>query len=317
MDAHFAALEREFSRDRSLADAYLILSTFAATVKCGHTYANFFNQPKAVAHALFRGPRLPFHFRWIDGRMIVTRTFADDARIVAGAEIVAINGVSATDILSRLMTVARADGNNDAKRVAYLEGQGTSRLEAFDIFFPLLFAPASDRFLLRVVRPGDTSAIDIQVKAATYDEGLARLQSAAPAAGADGGPWEFRFLEGDVAYLRMPTWALYNSRWNWTAFLRETFETLVARKATDLVIDLRGNEGGSDVGDVIVSHLVAAPVPRPPITRRVRYRQVPDDLVPFLDTWGSRRFRNWGLAASAPANGFFTSVAMPTMTPGD
>lgn len=304
MDAHFAALEREFSRDRTLADAYLALSTFAAKVKCGHTYANFFNQPRAVAEALFRGPRVPFYFRWIDGRMIVTRSVADDTRLVAGTEIVAINGVRASDVLARLMTVARADGNNDAKRVAYLEVQGTSRLEAFDVFFPLFFPMASDRFSLRVRTPGGASAIDIEVPAATYDHRVASLQTAATTAGPDAGPWQFRALDGDIAYLRMPTWALYNSRWNWAAFLRETFATLVASKTADLVIDLRGNEGGSDVGDVIVSHLIAAPVPRPQITRRVRYRQVPDDLVPNLDTWDPS-FRDWGPAASEPANGFF------------
>ena len=55
MDANFDQLRIEFSRDRSLQEAYLAFSVFAAKVKCGHTYPNFFNQKKAVASALFEG----------------------------------------------------------------------------------------------------------------------------------------------------------------------------------------------------------------------------------------------------------------------
>ncbi len=83
----------------------------------------------------------------------------------------------------------------------------------------------------------------------------------------------------------MPTWALYNSSWDWRAFLTTAFERLEQGGVRDLVVDLRGNEGGVDVGDVIVSHLIRQAVPRQVVHRRVRYRRVPDDLVPYLDTW--------------------------------
>lgn len=107
-----------------------------------------------------------------------------------------------------------------------------------------------------------------------------------------------------MGYLRMPNWALYNSKWNWRASLDETFATLVTRGATDLVIDLRGNEGGSDVGDVIVSHLIAAPVPRQAVHRLVRYRKVPDELAPYLDTWDPS-FKDWGSAAIDSTDPFY------------
>jgi C-terminal processing protease CtpA/Prc len=107
-----------------------------------------------------------------------------------------------------------------------------------------------------------------------------------------------------VGYLRMPSWVLYNSKWNWRASLGEVFGGLVARGATDLVVDLRGNEGGSDVGDAIVGHLVAAPVPRLAVTRLVRYRRVPDDLKPYLDTWDPS-FLNWGAAAIDSTDRFY------------
>jgi hypothetical protein len=56
-------------------------------------------------------------------------------------------------ILARLLTVARADGNNDAKQVAYLQVDGTSRYEAFDIYWPLFFPSAAPLVTLRVRDP--------------------------------------------------------------------------------------------------------------------------------------------------------------------
>lgn len=58
--AGFGALREELSRDRTLAEAYLAISVFLASVRCGHSYANFFNQPEAVADALLERDRVPF-----------------------------------------------------------------------------------------------------------------------------------------------------------------------------------------------------------------------------------------------------------------
>ncbi|MBM3728568.1 MAG: peptidase S41 [Acidobacteria bacterium] len=305
IDAAFSALEREFQQDRTLAQTYLAFSVFAAKVKCGHTYPNFFNQTASVAAALFQAPRLPFYFRWLGDRMIVTRSFTADGRIRAGTEVLAINGIPVAAILARLKTVARADGNNDAKRVAYLQVEGTSRLEAFDIYWPLFFPSSSGVAAVSVRAPAASRARTVRVPLVTYSERLSVIEaSERPSAGKDAPIWDFRLLEDRVGYLRMPSWALYNSKWNWKTFLDEKFAALVTGGATDLVIDLRGNEGGNDVGDVIVGHLITAPVPRQAVTRLVRYRKVPDDLAPYLDTWDPS-FRNWGSAAIDSSDRFY------------
>jgi len=122
--------------------------------------------------------------------------------------------------------------------------------------------------------------------------------------GSEGPFFEFRLLDNRMAYLRMPTWAFYNTKWNWKAFLTESFATLVKSGATDLVLDVRGNEGGLDVGDEIVSHLITREVPRQAVTRRVRYRKAPAELNPYLDTW-DQSFRDWGPAAIESTGDFY------------
>ncbi len=301
MDKAFRDLSAEFQQDRTLAEAYLAFSVFAAKVKCGHTYPNFYNQADAIQNALFKAGRVPFYFRWLGERMIVTKSFATDPRLRAGTEVLSINGHPADVILKRLMTVARADGSNDAKRISYLEVQGTDRYEAFDVYFPLFFPSTDPQMTLRV-RTGKEEA-SIKVQPLTDEQRLAPIKAREEAREGDTPVWEFR-IDDRIGTLRMPTWALYDSKWDWKAFLGQTFETLAKSPATDLVIDLRGNEGGLSVGDEILSHLITKDLPEQSITRRVRYQKVPDDLVPYLDTWDPS-FKDWGSAAVEPKDGFY------------
>lgn len=304
MAAAFAALEAEFARDRTLAESYLAFSVFAAKVKCGHTYASFFNQSDAVVNALFEAPRVPFCFRWLGQRMIVTRSFADEPALVAGSEVLSIDDVPVASILEKLLSIARADGNNLGKRVANCEVAGIDRYEAFDVYWPLFFPSAASDVRLRVRGPGSAKEQALTVRRVSSLERAERVAEQAGGVVAENGPlWQFRMLDEHVGLLAMPTWVLYNTKWDWRSYLAETFTSLVESGATDLVVDVRGNEGGNDVGDVIVSHLIAESVPRQKVLRKVRYRKVPTDLLPYLSTWDPS-FQDWGEAAGDEIDGF-------------
>ena len=306
MASNFDALRAELSHDQTLAQAYLAFSVFLAKLKCGHSYANFYNQTDEVANALLKSrDRVPFYFRWLDRRMIVTRDFSGDARMKPGAEVLSINGVSAGHILARLLTVARADGSNDAKRVSYMEVRGFDNYEAFDIYFSLFFPQMQDSQELIVKDPLTHKLARVHVRPLTYDERLAPIKSQVEARkGGDTQVWEFRQLDARMAYLRMPSWALFDSKWDWQKFLADTFAHLAEERTANLVIDLRGNEGGESVGDAILSHLVTQDLRLSQFRRLVRYQKVPADLAPYLKTW-DRSFFDWGAAAVEPHDGFY------------
>ncbi len=306
VEASFRTLLGAVEHGASPGEAYRALSVFLATIRCGHTYANFFNQPKRLADRLFRSgaTRVPFWFVWRGEGMVVTRDFTAGALLPPGTEVLALDGVPAPAILSALLAVARADGSNDRKRVNGLEIHGDTDLEAFDIYFPLFFPQrVAGRYLLSVRSPSGAPS-DVPVEALTFPQRLAPVQAALAARRGGEAPIWTLSIEGQGAWLTMPTWALYQSRWDWKEFLRQSFLALQQRRVRDLVIDLRGNEGGLAVGDVLLPQLVRAPLRLEPLERRVRYRRVPDSLLPVLDTWDPS-FKDWGAAAAGPVDGFY------------
>jgi len=243
---HFGMLREELAslpeKGPWLAPAYLAFAKFAAKIRCGHTYANFYNQSDAVRKALLENAdKLPAEFRWIGSRMLVTRDLSHEQGLPPGTFIVSINGVAVDQLLARLLALARADGSNDAKRVAQMELQGVDRYEAFDVYLPLL-APGRDGEVgLECQRLEALHTDRLELRAPTFEERLAarRVSPQDTHAG-----WRFDSSDPLCATLKMPNWALYDSKWAWRAYIAESFEQVAALKPSGLVIDLRGNECG-------------------------------------------------------------------------
>jgi len=299
VDQAFAELRQEFSRPRRLAEVYLAFSRFAAKIRCGHTYANFFNQTKPIQQTLFeQSPRLPFYFRWIEGKMVVTRDFTEPAILPVGSEVTRVNGVKTATILAALLPFARADGSNDAKRIDQMNVTGDDVYESFDIFYPLLYALKSGAVQLTVRPPNAVAERTITVNTLTYRQRIEpiRAREEARRLGTQA-VFEWRDLDDGSGYLRMPTWAMYESKWDWRPWLDARLDALSARKAPALIVDLRGNEGGDDVGDEILKRIVNIDLPLGQYRRLVRYRAVPQDLTPYLDTW-DESFKDWGKDAT-------------------
>jgi C-terminal processing protease CtpA/Prc len=102
--------------------------------------------------------------------------------------------------------------------------------------------------------------------------------------------------------LRMPTWALYNSKWAWKPWLEERLDSLAG--AEGLIVDLRANEGGEDCGDLILSRLIERDFSPPGVVEKIRFRTTPKHLDPVLDTWDDS-FRKLGVGAKALGDGFY------------
>ncbi len=291
----FAAASQQLEARKAipLSEAYLLISRLVARIRCGHTYANFYNQSDVVEQLLFLGQdKLPFTFRIIDDRMILTQNLSGEDRLTRGTEITAINGLATQTILRALSQLVKADGGNDGKRAKGLEVQGYGDFEPFDIYFPLMFPPENGQFALEYRPFGESQSSTTRVAAVTSQARAELLEQRYGAISKQYEDlWEFKLLNNQLAYLRLGTFVVWKMEMDWKAFLKDAFRELKARGIPNLVVDIRGNEGGAgEVYQVLGQYLVSEKTSFPAYLSRVRYQRVPDDLRPYLRSWSDEYY---------------------------
>lgn len=288
----FSHLEAAWSAPGAFQDRLLALTRVTAAVRCGHTFPSPYNSPDAIVAGMYPGRTLvPFRFRWVGGRMIVTHDDSAGQAFPRGAAVTAVNGTPTEALLAALIPLARADGGNDAKRVSLLEVRGDDGFETFDIHLPLVLPGLADTadFTLADGRTVRAGLLTLAERKAT------KPAAAEPAP--DANPWTLDIGPDGVARLTMPGWALYNSSFGWEAWLAAAMDGLAG--ARGLIVDLRGNEGGLDCGDLILTRLIDRDLALSGNQRWTRYRRAPESLHPYLDTW-DRSFLDWGDQALGP-----------------
>lgn len=297
--ANFAAFARNWRAVPDRASRFLALSRLTAQIRCGHTQCNPFNQRNEVVADLFDRPtRLPFSFRWIGKKMVVTGDSGAATGIVRGSVIERLNGRRPDQLLAALMPYARADGSNDAKRRVQMEMRGDERFETFDIFQGLLFPPGAPGHDV-IWREPEGSRRSAILPPITYAARQALLPPEPPG---DQPMWDWHIDDAGVATLTMPTWVTFNGNWDWQSWLNDRLASLSGAKG--LIIDIRLNEGGTDCGTLILQHLIAKPAHPLRYLNRVRFREAPVQLIPYLKTW-DRSFRSLGKNATDIGGGFY------------
>ncbi len=291
---------REFRGTADIAQKYLALSKLLATIRCGHSYANFYNQSDAIQSRLFDLPtRLPFAFQWIGKQMIITRDHSGTDKVQPGSKVNTVNGIPAARILAQLMPYARADGHNDAKRRMLLSVASRDKYESFDIYHGLIFgAPQNGMHILDITHPGGKSA-HVEMAPITLQQRQSFLQT--PPSN-DVPLWDWRMTADKIAILKMDSWGLYNSKWHWKAWLDEKLGAL--NDARGLIVDLRQNEGGLDCGNPILARFAESDLAGQPINRLHRYQKTPIALNPHLETWDDS-FRDLGTSVSRYDDRYF------------
>lgn len=270
-----------------------------AAVRCGHSYVNPYNQQEAwEAFVTESRTRLPFAFRWINREMVVLAPSTVHPALVPGARVSTLAGEADGSLIARMLPLARADGHNEAKALMNMSATGTpGQIDSFDIMWARHLPEGGPMRLLVEAPRAEPVLIDLPLRT--------QAQARPPQPARDVSPgWSVRH-QGDATLLTMPGWALYNSSWDWKGFIDSSIDAAIERGSARLVVDLRGNEGGLDCGDWLIARLVERPFALPTWQRRVRFRAVPADLLPHLDTW-DRSFDRLGEDASGPdAQGFY------------
>lgn len=308
IESEFAAAMKSVKGPMREGEFFILVSQLASKLKCGHTFANPYNQDAKLRTRLFdRRTYLPFYFDVVDGRFIITAN-ASSKKLAIGSEITKINGVAVSEIIASLMTVTKGDGNGTPEH--RLDSIGLVRFEAekyalFDWYFPLFFPLKDEIFDIEGVEHGTNKPLKFSVTAMTKDGRTAEMAKIiGPPPTYDDG-WKFEIKDGSIGYLKIEnsiTWRL--KRIDFKKFLAEAFAELKTRGIANLVIDLRGNGGGSmDIGFELSRFLAKDKLlPYAASRRLIRNVTARPDLDPILSTYSDEL--KAGLRDGVPASAY-------------
>jgi hypothetical protein len=201
----------------------------------------------------------PFSLKIIDRRLYVLKNFKLENDLPVGAEILSINGHPAEEVLNVLLPTIPSDGYIQTFNIRHLEDYSiTQNGNLFDLNYPIFFED-TNTFKIEFIHPAARSEKKITTVAAldhkTYKEFYRqRLGYKAPL--------EFTYLKNDVAYLRISSflkWHRNNFKQDFYALYDSIFKELNQKNTSNLILDLRNNEGGDGTGEKLITYLLTKP----------------------------------------------------------
>lgn len=275
------------------AEFFKLIAQFTNRINCGHTYVNPYNLNSIVRERVFNGENyLPFYFQIVDGKIIITEN-ASSNNLAKGSEITQINGISVKQIIQNLLTVTKADGkHNLAHRVQTIELTrfDAERYALFDMYFPLFFPLKNETFDIEAVDFVTKKLTKFQTSAMTKEERTKEMAKRYGKSPTYDDGWKFEIRENSTAYLKIDnsiTWRLKTIKFK--EFLAATFAELKAKNIKNLIIDLRGNNGGDmDLGFELSRYLTSRILPPYAESKRlVRNVTARPNLLKNLETYSS------------------------------
>lgn len=253
---------------------YLQISRVLAAIRCDHTKAEL---PADFEKARQEEPLyLPFRYAIFDDRLFVTDPGETD--LVAGAEILAIDGTPASEVIAKVFELFPVDGDTDYIKGESVVAQGEFMGPAFDHFYPFLFD----------TRPEVTLSVagmdDVTVKRWSYAQFEEQTGTRRFASNFDSSV-TFKLLDDRAAYLSVDTFVNYRRPVDPDTIYGPVFERMAKSGRETLILDLRRNGGGSNDAQIgLVQWLMPSPF-RQADAMLVKSDRIDPAIKPYLSTW--------------------------------
>jgi hypothetical protein len=235
----FEGVEKGLTGPLTEFEFYTRLLPLVAGIKDGHTQLLL-----SAAAALDLDGRpvfFPFGLRFVKDKVHLFRNLSAETGLADGAELLAVDGAPAKDIVEALLPLLPADAGIRTSRLR--------RLEYATTFGRLLALRSGARESFRVrYRPIDGGEPrEVTVPGITANDANRLLRERYPATAGRRPTYELAF-RGATAVLTVRQFGddPDKDRPRYPEFLKESFAAIAEKQAPALVIDLRGNGGGRD-----------------------------------------------------------------------
>lgn len=292
IDRYFSQLDQKTNESLTLREFFVLLSQLNAKIHCGHTFVSYYNNKKALKEELYSRYFMPVLFRVLEGKMIITHNLTDDPSLKPGGEITAINDVPVRAIIDSLLTVSKADGKNGLNKqldniTIYKRDISTRHYCLFDIYFPLFFKKDIQTPDYMITVKSGRKSKRIAVVGISKEERELRYKTRYGEVPKDQESWSVREIDTKTVVFRLGDFATYNWKFDFYAYLDSVFTSFQKKGYTNLILDIRENEGGADEArDAVLSYITDKPIGcANPVRRLYSYINIPDSLKPHLDTW--------------------------------
>jgi len=252
LDRTFSHAYRKIDHPMSAVEFWRLVAPAVAQIKCGHT--SIWLPEDIQTKILTEIPLLPLTVKVFDGRLYVYRDYSTDNQKLEGDEVVSINGVSAKRIVKVMMTIITGDGNTSTAK--------PYRIGHYGYFNTFLYSLMGIESPFRVVcRDEHGRKITMEMEGILCRK-LSEVSSARdpePSTNAD-----LKFLDdGKIAVLTIHHWYRHvdsQSKVTLDDFIQKSFDQIHQKRANNLIIDLRDNDGGLDEpGKQLFSYLWPQP----------------------------------------------------------
>lgn len=279
--------ESKLLKNPNIVNVYKEVSKFMALVKCSHAFTNPWNQGPDIKRALFYQPdKVPFTFTRIGKHLFLDKNASESPALKKGMQLLKINNISTEDVMSKLSKYVTSDGNNDTKKLQRLLVTGEEKFALFDIFYPLEYGShKSFKLLLQDPVSKETSEVTVAAMSKTKRTKILLERYGQLNVNFEDG-WKFSVVDDTIGLLSINSFAVQEKDFDWEGFLERSFKELKTKTVPNLIIDIRGNEGGQeDVAKYILGKIVQKPLAVPAMNASVRYEVIPEDLKQYIATW--------------------------------
>jgi hypothetical protein len=227
----FEQVKSDLDREMSVRDFYLTMTPLIAALHCGHT--KWIVAGEDMYYPFFDADLFPLQLHFEKDKAYVIGHF-DGKEIPVSAEVISINGEKTGDIIKNLLPkLTFGDGFSQGGKYYQLN-------HAFPGIFSTHFG-TKPTYDVEVLVDGKTQILTLE---GVSHHQIKAYQSSKYKEHED--PFRLEILEANTAWLDIDRFYAYPNEPDFKKFLKAIFEEIQKNNISDLVIDLRGNEGGNE-----------------------------------------------------------------------